>query len=328
MKTVPLGSQGLVVSREGLGCMGMSAFYGDTDETESIAALHRALEIGVTFLDTAEMYGPFKNEILLAKALAGGKREQAIIATKVGTEISDDGVIGKVSGRPEVVKRAIDRSLRHLNTDYVDLYYLHRIDPDTPIEDTVGTLADLVKAGKVRYIGVSEASPETLRKAHAVHPLSALQSEYSLFERGVESNEVLATARELGVGFVSYSPLGRGFLSGTFAKLDDLAANDWRRANPRFQGENFDKNVAAAETVAKLAGSKGVTASQLALAWTMAQGTVPIPGTKRRKYLEENAAAADIELTPADLAAIDAVAPAGVAAGDRYPPAGMAAVNR
>jgi aryl-alcohol dehydrogenase-like predicted oxidoreductase len=328
MKTVPLGSQGLVVSKEGLGCMGMSAFYGDTDETESIATIHRALELGVTFLDTAEMYGPFKNEILLAKALAGGKRAQAIIATKVGNEISDDGVIGQVSGRPEVVKRAIDRSLKHLNTDYVDLYYLHRIDPNTPIEDTVGTLADLVKAGKVRYIGVSEASPETLRKAHAVHPLSALQTEFSLFERGVEQNGVLETARELGIGFVSYSPLGRGFLSGTFAKLDDLAANDWRRANPRFQGDNFDKNVAAAQTVAKLAASKGVTASQLALAWTMAQGTVPIPGTKRRKYLEENAAAAAIELTPADLAAIDAVAPAGLAAGDRYPPAGMAAVTR
>ena len=328
MKTVPLGSQGLVVSKEGLGCMGMSAFYGDTDEAEAIATLHRALEIGVTFLDTAEMYGPFKNEILLAKALTGGKREKAIIATKVGTEITDDGVIGRVCGRPDYVKKAIDRSLKHLNTDYVDLYYLHRIDPETPIEDTVGTLADLVKAGKVRYIGVSEASPQTLRKAHAVHPLTALQTEYSLFERGVETNDVLATARELGIGFVSYSPLGRGFLSGTFAKLDDLAANDWRRANPRFQGDNFDKNVAAAETVAKLAASKGVTASQLALAWTMAQGTVPIPGTKRRTYLEENAAAASIELSPADLAAIDAVAPSGVAAGDRYPPAGMAAVNR
>jgi aryl-alcohol dehydrogenase-like predicted oxidoreductase len=328
MKTVPLGSQGLMVSKEGLGCMGMSAFYGDTDEAESIATIHTALEMGVTFLDTAEMYGPFKNEILLAKALAGGKRAQAIIATKVGTQISDDGVMGQVSGRPEVVRHAIDRSLRHLNTDYVDLYYLHRIDPNTPIEDTVGTLADLVKAGKVRYIGVSEASPHTLRKAHAVHPLTALQTEYSLFERGVESNDILATVRELGIGFVSYSPLGRGLLSGTFAKLDDLAANDWRRANPRFQGDNFDKNLAAAETVARLAASKGVTASQLALAWTMAQGTVPIPGTKRRKYLEENAAAASIDLTAEDLAAIDAVAPPGVASGDRYPPAGMASVNR
>jgi aryl-alcohol dehydrogenase-like predicted oxidoreductase len=328
MKTVPLGSQGLIVSAEGLGCMGMSAFYGDADEAESIATLHRALELGVTFLDTAEMYGPFKNEILLATALAGGKRDKAIIATKVGTEITDDGVIGKVSGKPDVVRHALDRSLKHLKTDYVDLYYLHRIDPETPIEDTVGTLADLVKAGKIRYIGVSEASPETLRKAHAVHPLSALQTEYSLFERSVESNGVLDTARELGIGFVSYSPLGRGLVAGTFSKLDDLSANDWRRNNPRFQPETFDKNVSAADAIAKLAAEKGVTASQLALAWTMAQGTVPIPGTKRRTYLEQNAAAAAITLTPDDLAAIDKVAPPGVAAGERYPPAGMASVNR
>jgi aryl-alcohol dehydrogenase-like predicted oxidoreductase len=308
--------------------MGMSAFYGATDEAESIATLHRALDIGVTFLDTAEMYGPFKNEILLSKALAGGKRDKAIIATKVGTQISDDGVMGGVSGKPEVVRHAIDRSLRHLKTDYVDLYYLHRIDPNTPIEDTVGTLADLVKEGKVRYIGVSEASPATLRKAHAVHPLSALQTEYSLFERSVESNGVLDTCRELGIGFVSYSPLGRGLVAKTFTKLEELAPDDWRRANPRFQGENFDKNVSAADAIAALAASKGITASQLALAWTMAQGTVPIPGTKRRTYLEQNAAAADITLTPDDLAAIDKVAPAGVAAGDRYPPAGMASVNR
>jgi aryl-alcohol dehydrogenase-like predicted oxidoreductase len=328
MKTVPLGSQGLVVSAEGLGCMGMSAFYGDTDEAESIATIHRALELGVTFLDTAESYGPFKNEILLSKALAGGKRAQATIATKVGSQISDDGVRGQVCGRPEVVRHAIERSLRHLNTDYVDLYYLHRIDPNTPIEDTVGTLADLIKEGKVRYIGVSEASPETLRKAHAVHPLSALQTEYSLFERGVESNGVLDTCRELGIGFVSYSPLGRGMISQTFTKLDELAPDDWRRANPRFQGENFDKNVSAADHLAKLAAAKGVTPSQLALAWTMAQGTVPIPGTKRRTYLEQNASAADISLTPDDLAAIDTVAPPGVAAGERYPAEGMLAVNR
>ena len=328
MKTVPLGSQGLVVSAEGLGCMGMSAFYGDTDEAESIATIHRALELGVTFLDTAETYGPFKNEILLAKALAGGKREKAIIATKVGAQISDDGVRGEVNGRPEVVRYALDRSLRHLNTDYVDLYYLHRIDPNTPIEDTVGALADLVKAGKIRYIGVSEAAPSTLRKAHAVHPLSALQTEYSLFERSVESNGVLDTCNELGIGFVSYSPLGRGMISQTFTKLDDLAPDDWRRANPRFQGENFDKNVSAAATVAKLAQSKGITPSQLALAWTMTKGTVPIPGTKRRTYLEQNAAAADITLTPEDLAAIDKAAPPGIAAGERYPEAGMLALNR
>ena len=328
MKTVPLGSQGLVVSAEGLGCMGMSAFYGDTDEAESIATIHRALELGVTFLDTAESYGPFKNEILLAKALAGGKRDKAIIATKVGSQISDDGVRGEVNGRPDVVRYALDRSLRHLNTDYVDLYYLHRIDPNTPIEDTVGALADLVKAGKIRYIGVSEAAPATLRKAHAVHPLSALQTEYSLFERSVETNGVLDTCQELGIGFVSYSPLGRGMISQTFTKLDDLAADDWRRANPRFQGENFDKNVSAAATVAKLAQAKGVTPSQLALAWTMARGTVPIPGTKRRAYLEQNAAAADINLTPDDLAAIDKAAPPGIAAGERYPEAGMLALNR
>jgi aryl-alcohol dehydrogenase-like predicted oxidoreductase len=328
MKTVPLGSQGLVVSAEGLGCMGMSAFYGDADEAESIATLHRALELGVTFLDTAEMYGPFKNEILLAKALAGGKRDKAIIATKVGTEISDDGVIGKVCGRPDYVRKAIDRSLKHLNTDHVDLYYLHRIDPTTPIEDTVGTLADLVKAGKVRYIGLSEAAPDTIRKAHAVHPVTALQTEYSLFERSVESNGVLDTCRELGVGFVPYSPLGRGLVAGTFGSLADVAANDWRRMNPRFAEENFAKNKALGDKVADLAAAKGVTASQLALAWTINRHTVPIPGTKRRKYLEENAAAASIVLDAEDMAAIDHIVPPGSASGERYPPAGMASVNR
>ena len=326
MKQVKLGSQGLVVSAEGLGCMGMSAFYGPTDEQENLATLARAIELGITLFDTAEIYGPFKNEILLSKAFAG-KRDKVLIATKVGTEVSDAGERLPVNGRPEYIKKAIERSLRHLKTDYVDLYYLHRIDPNVPIEESIGALKQLVEAGKVRYIGVSEASPATLRRAHKVHPLTALQTEYSLFERTPETNEVLATVRELGIGFVSYSPLGRGLLTGAIAKVDDLAPDDFRRSNPRWTEGNFDKNMQLVERITAVASRKGVTPGQIALAWTIAQGTVPIPGTRRIKYLEENAAAADVALTPEDLAALSDAAPVGAAAGERYSPQGMAALN-
>ena len=326
MKQVKLGSQGLVVSAEGLGCMGMSAFYGPTDEQENLATLARAIELGITLFDTAEIYGPFKNEILLSKAFAG-KRDKVLIATKVGTEVSDAGERLPVNGRPEYIKKAIERSLRHLKTDYVDLYYLHRIDPNVPIEESIGALKQLGEAGKVRYIGVSEASPATLRRAHKVHPLTALQTEYSLFERTPETNEVLATVRELGIGFVSYSPLGRGLLTGAIAKVDDLAPDDFRRSNPRWTEGNFDKNMQLVERITAVASRKGVTPGQIALAWTIAQGTVPIPGTRRIKYLEENAAAADVALTPEDLAALSDAAPVGAAAGERYSPQGMAALN-
>ena len=326
MKQVKLGSQGLVVSAEGLGCMGMSAFDGPTDEQENLATLARAIELGITLFDTAEIYGPFKNEILLSKAFAG-KRDKVLIATKVGTEVSDAGERLPVNGRPEYIKKAIERSLRHLKTDYVDLYYLHRIDPNVPIEESIGALKQLVEAGKVRYIGVSEASPATLRRAHKVHPLTALQTEYSLFERTPETNEVLATVRELGIGFVSYSPLGRGLLTGAIAKVDDLAPDDFRRSNPRWTEGNFDKNMQLVERITAVASRKGVTPGQIALAWTIAQGTVPIPGTRRIKYLEENAAAADVALTPEDLAALSDAAPVGAAAGERYSPQGMAALN-
>jgi aryl-alcohol dehydrogenase-like predicted oxidoreductase len=326
MKQRKLGSQGFTVSSEGLGCMGMSAFYGPSDEAENLSTLARALELGVDFFDTAEIYGPFKNEILLSKAFAG-KRDKVKIATKVGSEVTDEGERRDVNGRPDYIKKAIDRSLRHLNTDYVDLYYLHRIDPKVPIEDSVGALADLVAAGKVRYIGVSEAAADTIRKAHATHPLTAVQTEYSLFERSVEQNDVLKTVRELGIGFVPYSPLGRGALTGRITSTDDLAPDDFRRQNPRWAEENFAQNLKIVDRIKEVAGSKGVTPGQIALAWVIAQDTVPIPGTRRIKYLEENVAAADIELTPSDLEALDEAAPIGAAKGDRYPAAGMAALN-
>ncbi|MEP7240149.1 MAG: aldo/keto reductase [Devosia sp.] len=326
MKQVKLGSQGLVVSAEGLGCMGMSAFYGPSDEAENLATLARATELGITFFDTAEIYGPFKNEILLAKAFKG-KRDTVLIATKVGSEVSDDGQRGQVNGTPAYIKKAIDRSLRHLETDYIDLYYLHRIDPKVQIEESIGALKELVQAGKVRYIGVSEASATTIRKAHAVHPLTAVQTEYSLFERSPESNDVLKTVNELGIGFVSYSPLGRGFLTGRL-QTSDLKADDFRRTMyPRLADENIAQNQAIVDRITAVATSKGVTPGQIALAWTMAQGTTPIPGTRRVKYLEENAAAADVELTADDLTALDRAAPVGAAAGDRYIAAGMSALN-
>ena len=327
MKQVKLGSQGLVVSAEGLGCMGMSAFYGPSDEQENLSTLARAIELGVTFFDTAEIYGPFKNEILLAKAFAG-KRDKVLIATKVGSEVSDSGERGQVNGTPAYIKKAIDRSLKHLNTDYVDLYYLHRIDPKVEIEETIGALKDLVQAGKVRYIGVSEAAPATIRRAHAVHPLTALQTEYSLFERSPEANDVLKTVRELGIGFVSYSPLGRGFLTGRLANPKDMPADDFRRvAFPRLAEENIAQNQGIVDRITAIATQKGVTPGQIALAWTIAQGTTPIPGTRRIKYLEENVAAAEITLTAADLKALDEAAPVGAAAGTRYSEAGMASLN-
>ncbi len=299
--------------------MGMSEFYGAGDEKESIATIHRALELGVTLLDTADMYGPFTNEELVGRALAG-RRDGVVLATKFGNERAPDGTRIGINGRPEYVRAACDASLRRLGVDHIDLYYQHRVDPDTPIEDTVGAMAELVGAGKVRHLGLSEAAPETIRRAHAVHPITALQTEWSLWTRDPEVDGVLATVRDLGIGFVAYSPLGRGFLSGAFQTLEDLAPDDFRRHNPRFQGENFEKNLQLVERVKDIATAKGVGASQLALAWVLAQGddVVPIPGTKRRTYLEQNVAADDISLTDEDLRRIDEVLPVGSAAGDRY----------
>lgn len=322
---VALGRQGLHVSAEGLGCMGMTNYqggtvYGNPDEAESIATVHRAREMGVTLLDTADIYGPFLNERLVAKAVAG-RRAQFTIATKFGFEIDEASQqpTGQFNGRPEYVRQAIERSLRHLGTDYVDLYYLHRLDPNTPIEETVGAMGRLVEEGKVRYLGLSEVAPNILRRAHAVHPLTALETEYSLFDRGVEDNGVLAATRELGIGFVGYSPLGRGFLSGEIKSPDDFEANDSRRHFPRYQGENFTKNLALVDKLKTQAAATGVTPAQLALAWVLAQGVVPIPGTKRRSYLEANVAAAAIQLSPQLLADLDALLPVGSAFGAPYP---------
>lgn len=325
MRTVKLGSLGLVVSAEGLGCMGMSTTYGPAyeHEEENLATLARALDLGVTLFDTAEVYGPFMNEQLVGKAFTG-KRDRVIISTKVGFCFTDRGEIAMADGKPQLsgepshIRTAVDGSLRRLRTDFIDLLYLHRVDPNTPIEDTIGAFSELVKEGKVRYIGLSEASTQTIRKAHAVHPLTAVQTEYSLFERGVEHNGILATVRELGIGFVSYSPLGRGFLSGNLKGTDQLDATDFRRHDPRFQGENLEANLGLVNRITEIAEAKGVKPSQLAIAWTMSQGTVPIPGTRRIKYLEENIAAVDIALTNDELKALDAAAPIGAAAGERY----------
>jgi aryl-alcohol dehydrogenase-like predicted oxidoreductase len=309
MKKRKLGTQGLTVSELGLGCMGMSEFYGVGDDAESIATIHRALELGIDFFDTADMYGPFKNEELLGKALRG-KRERAIIATKFGNVRGTDGSFRGIDGRPEYVRACIDASLKRLGVEYVDLYYQHRVDLKTPIEDTVGAMAELVRAGKVRYLGLSEASVATIRRAHAVHPISALQSEYSLWSREPEDG-TFAVLRELGIGFVAYSPVGRGFLTGTIKQASDLAPDDRRRMFPRFQGENFAKNLELVKRVNELAVARGVAPAQLALSWVLAQGSdiVPIPGTKRRSYLEENAAASNVTLTKAELAELERAAP-------------------
>ena len=327
MQQRKLGPQGPSVSALGLGCMGMSEFYGAGDEAESLATLDRALELGVSFWDTADMYGPHTNEELVGRALRG-RRDRVFLATKFGILRSGNSFTG-ISGKPAYVKSACEASLRRLGVETIDLYYLHRVDTETPIEDTVGAMADLVREGKVRYLGLSEAAAATIRRAHAVHPITALQSEYSLWTRDPE-DEILAVVAELGIGFVPYSPLGRGFLSGQIRKFEDLAADDARRNHPRFQGENFSKNLDLVARVEAIAKEKNCTASQLALAWVLAQGEhmVPIPGTKRRKYLEENAGSLGVALTPADLQRIDEAAPKGATAGLRYPPATLARVNR
>jgi len=327
METRTLGGS-LRVSAVGLGCMGMSEFYGGRDEAESVATLHRALDLGVTFLDTADMYGVGRNEELVGRALRG-RRGNVVLATKFGNMRGADGSFRGVNGRPEYVREACEASLKRLGVDAIDLYYQHRVDPQTPIEETVGAMGELVRAGKVRFLGLSEAAPATVRRAHAVHPIAALQTEYSLWSRDPE-DEILPTVRELGIGFVPYSPLGRGFLTGSIRSIDDLEPDDYRRNSPRFQGGNFAKNLELVEEIAALAREKGCTPSQLALAWVLAQGEdiVPIPGTKHRRYLEENVAALRIALSAQDLMRIDRALPAGSAAGTRYPEAAMKALNR
>ncbi|KGO93278.1 aldo/keto reductase [Flavobacterium subsaxonicum] len=332
IKKTELGKQGLVVPAIGLGCMGMTPIagadiYGKADETEAIATIHRSLELGGSFLDTADLYGPLLNERLIAKAIKGN-RDAYQIATKFAWEIDDnEQLTWKINGTKDYVRKAVERSLKNLGTDYIDLYYMHRLDANTPIEETVGAMADLVKEGKVGYIGLSEVSSDTIRKAHAIHPLTALQSEYSLFERSVEEEGILDTLKELGIGFVPYSPLGRGFISGEIKSPDDFPENDFRRSIPKFQGDQFYKNIDLLNELNKLASEKGITPSQLAIAWTVSKGFVPIPGTKRVKYVEQNIAAANIELTISDLQRLESIIPLGTATGNRYDDWGMTMVS-
>ncbi len=321
-----LGTQGLVVSAQGLGCMGMSEFYGPRDDAESISTIHRALELGVSFLDTADMYGPFTNEVLVGQAIRD-RRDRVVLATKFGNQRTADGGWIGINGKPEYVRQCCEASLRRMGVDHIDLYYQHRVDSTVPIEETVGAMAELVRDGLVRYLGLSEAAPATIRRAHAVHPISALQTEYSLWTRDPEE-QILPTIRELGIGFVAYSPLGRGFLSGRIRAATDLAAEDFRRRNPRFQEGNLDRNLTILDPILQVASARGASPAQIALAWVMAKGEdiVPIPGTKRRTYLEENIAAADLSLTPEEVASLDQRIPPGMTAGDRYP--NMGTVNR
>ena len=328
MRQRRLGGQGLVVSSLGLGCMGMSEYYGALDDAESVATIHRALDLGITLLDTADVYGPHTNERLVGRAIAG-RRDAIVLATKFGIVRGADPKSRGVNGRPEYVRASCDASLQRLGVDHIDLYYQHRVDPNVPIEETVGAMADLVRQGKLRYLGLSEAAPATIRRAHAVHPISALQTEYSLWSREPE-DEILPTCRELGIGFVAYSPLGRGFLTGRFRRFEDLPPDDYRRTVPRFQSGNLEKNLGLVKRVEEIAREKGCTPAQLALAWLLAQGEaiVPIPGTKQRRRLEENAASTNVTLTAAELGRIEAVAPQGVAAGERYPAGMQRFVNR
>lgn len=333
LKTTGLGSRGLIIPAIGLGCMGMTKIagmdiYGQADEAEAIATIHRSLELGGNFLDTADLYGPLENERLIAKATKGN-RNAYIIASKFGYEIDDsEQLTWQINGRPDYVKKAVERSLKNLGTDYIDLYYLHRLDPGTPVEETVGAMAKLVAEGKIRYIGLSEVSSDTIKKAHGVHPLTAVQSEYSLFERSVEEAGIITTLQQLGIGFVAYSPLGRGFLTGNIKSPDDFPANDFRKSIPRFQGGQFEKNIELVNAINKIAEDKGITPSQLAIAWTISKGAVPIPGTKRRKYVEQNIAAAGIILTAKEIADLEAIVPLGTSTGDRYDAASMATIDR
>ena len=333
MKTVKLGNEGLMVPAIGLGCMGMTQIagadiYGKADEATAIQTIHRSLELGGNFLDTADLYGPLQNERLVAKAIAG-KRSEYIIATKFGFEIDDnEQLTWKINGKKDYVKKALERSLKNLGTDYIDLYYLHRLDAQTPVEETVAAMAELVKEGKVKYIGLSEVSAATIRKAHSVHPLTAVQSEYSLFERTVEEAGIIQTLNELGIGFVAYSPLGRGFLSGEIKSPDDFSDDDFRKHIPKFQGEMFYKNIELRDAITDLATQKGITSTQIALAWIISKGIVPIPGTKRIKYLEQNLAAADIELTADELQKLEAIVPLGTVTGDRYDTANMSMIDQ
>jgi aryl-alcohol dehydrogenase-like predicted oxidoreductase len=323
VKKTALGTQGLQVPQIGLGCMGMTGFgeanmYGKADEREAIATIHRSAELGGNFLDTADLYGPFENEKLIAKAV-GSQRSQYIIATKFGWEINDAGqVTWQINGRPEYVRKSVERSLKNLATDYIDLYYLHRLDKSTPIEETVGAMADLVKEGKVRYLGLSEMSAETVKNAHAVHPITALQTEYSLFERGVEARGIMKAMADMGIGFVAYSPLGRGFLSGNIRSINDLPTDDFRRAIPRFQPQHFGKNLELLHAIEALAKEKAITPSQIALTWTIHKGALPIPGTKRRAYLEQNIGAASVTLSDAEMESLERIVPLGIDTGNRY----------